>query len=103
MICLWGNTNPTQVQKVQVVLNIAGRLVSGLDKYTKQSEIMSSCGWMNVKNITRYHSLCQMMKILKFEAPRSIRDKITLTDDKKISTSQPRLTTTSKLFQMGNY
>ena len=59
----------TQIMKAQRVLNTAARLVSGLHKRTKQTDLMRSCGWLNVRDLTEYHSLCQMFKTVKRGAP----------------------------------
>ena len=62
VICIWGNSHENQIRKVQVVQNIAARQVSGLARHTRQSILLKECGWLDIKQVTKYHSLLQMWK-----------------------------------------
>ena len=36
MICIWGNTTPNYINRAQIVLNMAARVVTQKDKFTSQ-------------------------------------------------------------------
>ena len=95
MICIWGNTNDSQVRKVQTLQNSAARLVSKLPRRTRQKDLLESCGWLNIKNLTEYHSLCQLWKTIRWNAPSYLKDKLEIMEEDKIRTGPPRLLITS--------
>ena len=98
-ICIWGNTNASQIKKAQVLQNLAGRFVTQMPRITRQVDILNECGWMNVKDLTTYHTLCQMWKTIRWETPRYLHNKITVDDEDKISTTNPRLVITSQSYR----
>ena len=99
MICAWGNTSPTQVKKAQTVQNLAGRLVTGLPITSRQTVIMDRCKWLNVAKLTEYQSLCQIWKTVRWSLPRYFNDKISMTEDYKLVTSEPRLLITAQSYR----
>ena len=60
VISLWGNMTSNKKMKVQVVLNRAAQFILDKPKKTRQTELMSQCNWLNVNELTRYHSLLQL-------------------------------------------
>ena len=99
MICLWGNTNESMIRKIQVVQNLAARLVTGDPKTIRQKDLLEKINWFNIKDLTEYHSLCQTWKLKKTGKPLSLWNKIELLDDNKLSTRKPRLQLTSQTFR----
>ena len=99
MICIWGNTHEAQVRKAQTVQNTAGRFVTGQPKYTRQKDILDGCGWLKIKDLTEYHSLCQLWKIVRWGCPQHLKDKITTTEEDKLITKNPRLQLTGLTFR----
>ena len=95
-ICIWGKTNDALIKKVQRVQNSAARLVSGLPIHIRQEYLMKSCRWLNIKNLTEYHSLYQIWKTVRWGAPEHIREKINIDDEYKLETMEPRLQLTAK-------
>ena len=99
MICAWGNTSQNHLKKVQIVQNTAGRLVTGLSRYTKQSVIIENCKWLNIAELTEYQSLCQAWKTVRWNLPRHFKDRMILTDDQRIETNEPRLLITAQSYR----
>ena len=99
MICVWGNTNATQIRKAQVVQNQAGRLVTQLPKRTRQKMILERCKWMQITDMTEYQSLCQLWKTVRWGVPRNLREKISTLENNKLMTTEPRLLTTSNNYR----
>ena len=93
--CIWGNTTPNFLKKVQVVLNSAARMCTGMSKLTKQRDLMEKCGWMDVEETVTYYSLQQMWKTLRWRLPGYMTDKIALEDDDILATCRPRLQITA--------
>ena len=99
MICIWGNTNETLMKKVQTVQNIAGRMVAGLPRTTRQQDILDSCGWMSMRGLTRYHTLCQIWKTVKWGVPGHLKEKIDIREEDKLGTKPPRLKITAQSYR----
>ena len=57
------------------------------------------CGWFNIVDLTEYHSLCQVWKIVNWGTPQHMKDKIHRTEDNKLETEVPRLKLTAATFR----
>ena len=90
-ISIWGHSTDTHVRKVQTVQNIAARLITGRGRRTRQSLLLSDCSWLNVREWTKYHSILQMWKTVRWETPRYVRRQILIGTDGKLTTTFPRL------------
>ena len=88
MICIWGNNNSSQIRKAQVVMNMAGKLVTGFNRFARQKDILDSCGWLEIRKLTEYFTLCQLWKIIKWGAPLHLRNKITYDEDNNLVTER---------------
>ena len=95
MICIWGNTCSSQIKKVQTLQNLAARLVTGARKTDRQNDTLKKCQWMNIRNLTTYHSLCQLWKTVWWRVPVHLDEKITRLPDNRLQTVPPRLLQTS--------
>ena len=90
-ISLWGNTTANQKMKVQVVLNRAARFILDKPKKTRQTELMTQCNWLNVNELTRYHSLLQMWKVIRLQVPKYLVDRFRVDGEDRVDTNPPRL------------
>ena len=98
-IALWGNTSTNYIRKAQVVLNSAARLVTQLPKHTRQRDLMTQLNWLDIENLTRYHSMLHIWKVIRLKTPRYLTDKLQISSDDKITTSNPRLVLTARSFR----
>ena len=99
LITLWGNSNPTLIKKVQVTQNLAARFISGLKRTTRRDDLMRSCNWLRMDELTNYYSAVQIWKTLRHYKPLHLRDKLQEEDDSRISTDNPRLRMTETAFR----
>ena len=51
LIQLWGGTEGYLLNSLQVQLNRAARLVTGLSCFTSTKKLMDTCGWLTVKQL----------------------------------------------------
>ena len=91
IVCLWGNTTANQVYKAQVCLNAAARFVMDASRLTRQRDLMEGCNWLTIAELTTYHSLLQLWKVVRWNIPTYMTDRITMTEDDTLSTDNPRL------------
>ena len=99
LINIWGNTSENLITKVQVVQNKAGRIITGYNRFTRQSKILKDCNWLNMRDITEYHSLIGFWKTLRWGKPAYLRNKLQMEDNNMLSTSIPRLMTTKNAYR----
>ena len=99
-ICLWGNTTPNYIRKAEILLNSAGRFVTRNIWTTRQTTLMSLCGWLDITELTAYHSLLQMFRTVRWGVPKYLKDKITINEEDKISTKAPRLQLTASSYRI---
>ena len=99
MIQLWGAAADSHIQKVQVVVNKAARLVTGHNKRTSTAKFMSECGWLHVKDMIKYYSLVSLWNIVHRRIPAQLHDKITHDDIMIITTTAPRLMIVARGFR----
>ena len=56
---------------------------------------MKDCKWLNVSQLTDYHSLLQLFKTVHWGTPHHLDNKITILDDNTLITKPPRLIVTN--------
>ena len=91
IISLWGNTTKNQVQKAQICLNSAARFVLDVPKTTKQIDLMKNCNWLSIAELTIYHSILQLFKVVRWGTPIYMQDRIHIETDSTLTTNIPRL------------
>ena len=99
MISQWGHTTPNHSKKAQVVLNHGARIITGKLKSTRITDLMSDCRWLTIDQLTEYHSLMELWKIIRWKTPSYFSDKFSIDNDDVISTSRPRLQLTAMGFR----
>ena len=99
-ICLWGHGTENHLRQAQILMNQAGRFITGMDRTSRSSDIMTQCHWLNVREMTRYYTLIQFFKTVKWGAPEALRRRIEIEDDLLISTERPRLLLTQGAFRV---
>ena len=72
MIEIWGTTTENYKRKLQSVQNNAARFVLGAGRRTSTKYLMESIGWLEVKELIVYHTLCSMWKLIRRKIPLKI-------------------------------
>ena len=69
-IQIWGNNSgPTVLNRVQIVQNQVACWITGSHRLTKTSLLQSKLKWMSVNQLTCYHSLILIWKVLRNRTP----------------------------------
>ena len=95
IVSLWGNTSKSQQKKAQVCLNMAARLILDVSKRTRQKDLMTGCGWLDVSELTEYQSIMQLWKTVRMKMPINLSRKFQMDENNHIDTQQPRLLLTA--------
>ena len=72
---VWSNTSATNIHKLQLVQNIAARIILGLRKYDHISADLRSLRWLNVKQRLMVNDAVMKYKCLKGLSPSYLSDK----------------------------
>ena len=99
MVQIWGGTQEVHLKKLQRIMNSAARYVLNSGKRWSSNRLMEACGWMGIRELVVYHSLLTLWKILNYETPRQLFEKFNWINDRKLSTSPPRLQTTEQYWR----
>lgn len=67
---VWSNTSKTNVKRLQLVHNFAGRIVLGLKKYDHISEGLKSLKWLSVSDKLFLYDSIMVHKCMNGRAPR---------------------------------
>ena len=100
LISLWGNTSNSQINKAQICLNAAARFVTGSNRFTSKHELMLGCDWLDIDELTEYHSLLQIWKAVRWGKSDYLRECLLVEEEDILRTKIPRLQLTESSFRV---
>ena len=77
LIPLWGGSAKYLIRVLQVLQNKAARAVTKLDWFTPTAELLKQCGWLSVSQLSVYHSVVQVFKVLQARSPKYLHSMFT--------------------------
>ena len=92
-IALWGGTYPTNLKKIQSLMNKTAHWVTNANRKSKTKELMISCNWLGISDLVQLHSLIAFWKILWLKISFQLHRKVQFKEDFTIVTQKPRLQT----------
>ena len=95
IICLWGNTNSNQIKKAEICLNSAARFVLNARRTERQSTLMKNCNWLTILEQTEFQSLTQFFKVVCWNVPDYMTERIYLEGEDIAFTAAPQLKLTA--------
>ena len=99
LLPVWGGVPDKYLNRIQVLMNKMARHVNSSGRMSTTKGLMKSCNWLNIRNLIKLQSLTMMWKVVWLQAPRSISQKITISDEMELSTSRARLQSTQHSFR----
>ena len=106
LIQIWGAAPPTQLKKIQIILNkVAHFVLSGI-KRTSARKLMDKCGWLMIGEMVTYMSLVSLWTIIHRRIPRQLADELITDENMFITSVPPRLMTATHGFKhrtIGNW
>ena len=76
LIQLWGGTEGYLLNSLQVQLNRAARLVTGLSCFTSTKKLMDTCGWLTVKQLVMYQTTIMVHKTFMTNKPYYLHSRL---------------------------
>ena len=96
---IYGGTYEKYLSKIQIIMNKTIRFVLNKSRRTKSSELMTAVGWLDIYELSKFHSLLLMWRIVRLNSPRYFENKIKIEKDNRLSTSTPRIQNTESGFR----
>ena len=72
---LWGGCPNYLLNLLQILQNRAARLVSNKDRYTPVKELLSSCGWLSIRQLVAFHRVLLLYKVNYDIKPKNFMEK----------------------------
>ena len=76
LIPLWSGCQKYLMNSLQVMQNKAARVVTRRGKRTPTKALLRQCGWLSVAQLSVYHSLVLVYKILSTKSPQYLHEKL---------------------------
>ena len=76
LIPLWSGCDKSLIKSLQIVQNKVARVVTRCDKRTPIPILLAQCGWLSVTQLSVYHSLLLVYKILSTGSPKYLYSKL---------------------------
>ena len=72
---VWGNTSKSNIKKLQLVQNFAGKIVLGLKNFDHISQGLKSLEWLSIEDKLRLNTAVMVHKCLHHQVPIYLKDK----------------------------
>ena len=82
-ISLWGGAEEYLLSALQKVQHQAAKFVTQSGKNTSSRQMLVACGWLNIKQLTFYHSVILIHRILLKKSPLYIYERLPLEYDRE--------------------
>ena len=76
-ITVYGNANQSNMRQVQGILNFCARVISGRRKHDHISDVLNQYPVLNVKNLTYYHNVNAVHRIIRTGQPAPLANCLT--------------------------
>ena len=76
-------------------MNEAARFILDKRKTTRQDILMNECKWLNVTELTEFHSILQLFKVVRWKIPERLSRTFTIETDGIVISDTPRLQLTA--------
>ena len=91
LLPMWGGLPQKDTKKIQIIMNKCARMVLSMSRRTRTRTLMVGCSWLYFKELVTYHSAVQMFKIVNFDTPVNLRNKLTVAQDRRVNITPGRL------------
>ena len=77
-IPIYGGLQNVHASKIQIIMNNAARYICGVERRTNTVTLMERCNWLSFRELTKYHSLIQLWKLVKLGKPENLAKKVSI-------------------------
>ena len=105
-IQIWGLYTPSLCNAAQIVQNQAARWIFKLSKSTKIIELLRVTNWLSIYQLTKFHSLLSLWKIVRLGKPERLLQKLKhghsqrRIRDERLQCERPRLQMTERRWRI---
>ena len=94
LLQVWGGTEKKYISKIQTLLNDTARYITGKPRRTSTINLMTSCNWLYTHELSKYQTMITTWTLTRRNIPLYLKIRMTVDDDYKLTTSQPRIQNT---------
>ena len=87
------------INRVQIVLNVAARWVTGLGKRTRVKDLMIAAGWLSINEQIWTTTALSIWKTVHLHKPTRLMSKLICNQDLTLSLPNPRLISTRSCYK----
>ena len=91
LLSLWGGTVKKYLRKIQVIINMAARSVTGKGKRTSSKYLLKETGWLSATELVDYFSLTEMWRNIHQMSPSYMYQKLQIDDELKANITPGRM------------
>ena len=91
LLPMWGGLPHRDAKTLQILMNKCARMVLGCGRKIRTRTLMLGCNWLYLRELVTFHSAVTMFKIVNIGTPVNIRNKLTVSPDKRVCTTVARL------------
>ena len=91
LLPMWGGLPLREMKKLQTLMNRCARTVLNKNRRTRTRVLMEGCGWLYLSELIKFHSSVQMFKIVFMNKPESLRRKLIIDNENRVTTTPGRL------------
>ena len=96
---LWGAAPLNLINKVQTVMNEAGRWATGSPRCTRNTELLEKTGWNTVRELIEIATATHFWKLVHQGKPTRLLERMTIQENLDILVDNPRLMNTRQGFR----
>ena len=71
-VSIYGNGSKANLSRLQKIINYGAKIVFGCKKYDHLSVLLDKLGWLSAENLSTYHNLCMVHKVLRLGEPEEL-------------------------------
>ena len=99
LIAQWGGATKNLIKAAQRLQNKAARWVTSSPRRTSTRKLLKDTDWLSIQEMTKYHTLVQLWKIVRLQKPQTMTELFTMNNEDLITTTIPRLQFTMQGFR----
>ena len=82
-ISVFGNCTDKNHKQLQKIINFSARVVAGRKKFDHISDVLKGPNWLSSRQLTHYHSLTLLRKVLRWGEPLTLAEELHLSSSSR--------------------
>ena len=83
-LTVYGKGTAKNLNRVQKILNLSARVITGRKKFDCIFDVQRELGWLSAPDLVRYHTLTLAHKVLRIGEPEELADLFSTCPDREV-------------------